>query len=104
MAKSNWDDPNCMAKEVDSSKLILAIRWREDVATGEMIEQRITEHREDGIHYGMQYTKDHLSFPSVFQYELDHICKVANLWWELHGSKLRITNSMGELIPATMKG
>jgi hypothetical protein len=75
---------------MDTSKLITALRWREDVAGGEMIEQRKD---------GESYTRTYLGFKSVSQDELDNICEAANTWWKESDSDLRIGNSMGEIIP-----
>ena len=70
------------------NKLVLAILWREDVASGEMIE-------------GTGYKKDYMVFDEgVTQKELNAICKAANTYYECMDSKLRITDSMGELRPA----
>lgn len=75
-----------------SSNLYLAIRWREDVQAGEMIQS-------------FSYSKTHLTLArpggnSISQKELDVICEVANRWWVLTGSNLRVSNHMGEIIPA----
>lgn len=75
---------------MDTGKLIKALRWREDVASGEMITRK-------------NYQKDYMGYSNVSQNDLDYICKFANLWWDFIGSPLRITNSMGEIIPATKK-
>ena len=79
---------------MDTSKLKLALQWREDVAGGEMIEQQKD---------GESYTRTYLGFKSVSQDELNNICDAANTWWEKSGSDLRIGNSMGEIIPGLAK-
>jgi len=75
---------------MDTEKLIQALRWREDVASGEMITCK-------------NYQKDYMGYDEVSQNTLDYICKFANLWWNFIGSPLRITNNMGEIIPATRR-
>ena len=45
------------------------------------------------------YNRQYLGFPNVAQYELDVICRVVNHYLEDMGMKLRIMNSMGEIVP-----
>lgn len=76
-----------------TSKLRIALQWRDDVEKPEMIH---------AINREGSYTNTHLSFKdTVSQQELDAICRAANVFYQIMGSKLRIGNSMGELIPAT---
>lgn len=79
---------------METGNLITALRWREDVESGEMITSK-------------GYQKNHLNLPRsgglISQGDLDAICDVANRWWLLCGSDLRITNSMGEIIPGFAK-
>lgn len=83
---------------METKKLIAALRWREDVDRGEMISKVITP--ADSTHFD----KHHYAFgSSTSQDTLDWICRTANLWFELHDSPLRVTNSMGELIPGHTK-
>jgi hypothetical protein len=76
-----------------TEKLATTIRWREDVERGEMIEQR-----KDGF----AYRHDYLGFPRIKQKTLDNICIIANKWWELNESPLRIYWAMGEFRPASV--
>ncbi len=68
-------------------KLELALKWRADVASGEMIET-------------FRYRKNYLAYrEGVTSKELDKICECANRWYESIDSPLRIGWSMGELRP-----
>jgi hypothetical protein len=73
---------------MDTRKLKLAMQWREELETGELIECK-------------NYTRSYMGFDSVSQDMLDNICEVANLWWERRGKPLRIFNSMGEIRPGS---
>ena len=68
------------------NKLATALQWRDDVASGEMIET-------------FAYTRTYLGFNQISQQELNAICDAANLYYTQMDSPLRISNSMGELIP-----
>ena len=78
------------------SRTIRTLNWRLDVETPEMIEQ---------ITNGMQYCKDHLSQPgAISQQDLNSICEIVNTTFQQADSLLRVSNSMGEFIPAKAKG
>lgn len=62
-------------------RLRSALQWRDDVERSELI-------------------KKCLGFDLITQRELDAICAAANMFYKIMGSPLRITNRMGELIPA----
>ena len=71
------------------------VRWRMDVDSGEMIEQRKD---------GEQYCKDYLSVKgSISQRNLAGICATVNEVFYQSGSDLMVGNSMGEFIPSTAK-
>ncbi len=73
-------------------RTVTTLCWRMDVDSGEMIEQR-----KDGV----QYCKDHLSISgSISQTDLDSICAAVNLTFKSCGSNLKVSNNMGEFIPA----
>jgi len=65
-------------------KIIKAIRWVQDVDSGEMVECG-------------GYTRDYLAFDFATQNDLDYICAVVNHLLERIGSKLRVYSSMGEI-------
>lgn len=69
-----------------TAKLQKALRWRDDVEDGEMIESH-------------NYRKEYMGFNKISQKELNAICEAANCYYSLMGSSLRIGNSMGELKP-----
>ena len=70
------------------NKLAVALQWRDDVASGEIIE------------CSPRYFKTHLSVCPVSQDELEVICDAANTYYKGIGSALRISNYMGELRPS----
>ncbi len=74
------------SNNIPTDKIRLALQWREDVESGEMIEAR-------------NYDKTYMGFGEVSQKELDAICKAINVFYAEMGSRLRIHNSMGELRP-----
>lgn len=79
-----------------TARLQLALQWRDDVASGDMIERSPSG--------GPQYCRSHLSVEgSVSQVELEAICQAANSFYRAMRSDLRIGDSMGELIPGLAK-
>ena len=73
------------------NRVTKALKWRMDVAGGEMIDQS-----KDGL----QYCKTHLSGPGrISQKDLDLICNIVNNVFDKCGSNLRVANHMGEFLP-----
>ena len=75
-------------------KLRRVLQWIEDVRSGEMIET-------------IRYTRHYMSFRSItFQTELDWLCEMTNHILENEGGDriICVANSMGEIIPARLKG
>jgi len=78
------------------NNLGLALQWREDRDSGEMIQRP-------------GYDKDYLALSHhqptgiISQQELDAITKAINLYYELMESDKRIYNQAGEILPAKKK-
>lgn len=83
-------------QELFINRVIDVLKWRMDIENSEFIEC-INE-------YCGQYCKTHLSTPGLIsQDDLNSICNIVNNIFNSYNSKLRVTNSMGEFIPAKLK-
>ena len=79
----------------------LVLQWRRDIERWEYKKDKERLFRERNV----QYCKDHLSVSgSISQDDLCLICSIVNDIFERAGLKIRVVDSMGEFIPATIKG
>lgn len=77
---------NTFEKFETHKKVCEVLKWRIDVESGEMIQDRL-------------HTKTHMGFSFCAHVEYDVICDTVNKYFEMVDSKMRVGYSMGEFVP-----
>ena len=81
-------------------RVALVLQWRRDIERWEYTYKKEKPFRENNV----QYCEDHLSTSgSISQDDLELICSIVNDIFEKAKLKIRVVDSMGEFIPATIR-